>query len=48
MASARRLEIRWFLWACLWTLPLPWIASEFGWFVAEYGRQPWIIEGILP
>jgi cytochrome d ubiquinol oxidase subunit I len=33
---------------CLWSLPLPWIAAEFGWFVAEYGRQPWVIEGILP
>jgi cytochrome d ubiquinol oxidase subunit I len=27
---------------------LPWIAIECGWFVAEYGRQPWIIEGVLP
>lgn len=33
---------------CLISLPLPWIAAEFGWFVAEYGRQPWVIEGILP
>ena len=29
-------------------LPLPWIASEAGWFVAEYGRQPWTIYEILP
>ncbi len=48
LAAIRRLENRWFLRACLWSLPLPWIASELGWFVAEYGRQPWIIEGILP
>lgn len=48
LASVRRLEDRRFLWACLLTLPLPWIAGELGWFVAEYGRQPWIIEGILP
>lgn len=33
---------------CLFSLPLPWIAAEFGWCVAEYGRQPWVIEGILP
>lgn len=33
---------------CFYSLPLPWIAAEFGWFVAEYGRQPWVIEGILP
>ena len=24
------------------------IAVETGWFVAEFGRQPWIIEGVLP
>ena len=29
-------------------MPLPWIAVELGWFVAEFGRQPWIIDGILP
>jgi cytochrome d ubiquinol oxidase subunit I len=31
---------RTFLWAALLTLPLPWIAAELGWIVAEYGRQP--------
>ena len=30
------------------SLPLPWIAAELGWIVAEYGRQPWVIEGVLP
>ncbi len=30
------------------SIPLPWIAAELGWVVAEFGRQPWIIEGILP
>ncbi|ANQ84400.1 cytochrome bd type terminal oxidase subunit I [Azoarcus olearius] len=34
-------------WA-LWFLPAPWIACEMGWFVAEYGRQPWTIYGVLP
>jgi cytochrome d ubiquinol oxidase subunit I len=29
-------------------MPLPWLAAELGWVVAEYGRQPWSIEGILP
>lgn len=29
-------------------LPAPWIAIEVGWFVAEYGRQPWTIYGMLP
>jgi cytochrome d ubiquinol oxidase subunit I len=32
----------------LYSLPLPWLAAELGWIVAEYGRQPWAIEGILP
>jgi cytochrome d ubiquinol oxidase subunit I len=39
---------RWFLWVCVVSLPLPWIAIEAGWFVAEYGRQPWAIGEILP
>ena len=29
-------------------LPAPWLACELGWFVAEYGRQPWTIYGVLP
>ena len=39
---------RWLLKAALWSLPLPWVASEAGWFVAEYGRQPWSIAEVLP
>ena len=39
---------RWLLKLALFSLPLPWIASEAGWFVAEYGRQPWAIAEILP
>ena len=38
----------WLLRLFLWSLPLPWIAAELGWFVAEYGRQPWAIDGVLP
>ncbi|MBS1161131.1 MAG: cytochrome d terminal oxidase subunit 1 [Proteobacteria bacterium] len=34
-------------WA-LWMLPIPWLSCELGWFVAEYGRQPWTIYGVLP
>ncbi|MDP1634780.1 MAG: cytochrome ubiquinol oxidase subunit I, partial [Gallionellaceae bacterium] len=41
-------EKRWLLRWALWSIPLPWIACELGWFVAEYGRQPWTIFGILP
>jgi cytochrome d ubiquinol oxidase subunit I len=32
----------------LWSLPAPWVASMCGWFVAEYGRQPWTVYGMLP
>ena len=32
----------------VFAIPLPWIAAEMGWVVAEFGRQPWIIEGVLP
>jgi cytochrome d ubiquinol oxidase subunit I len=39
---------RWLLRWSLYFIPLPWIAAELGWFVAEYGRQPWTIYGVLP
>ncbi|WP_376870266.1 cytochrome ubiquinol oxidase subunit I [Albirhodobacter sp. R86504] len=29
-------------------IPAPWIAAELGWFVAEFGRQPWTVDGVLP
>lgn len=48
MNIKRRFNKKWLLLACLYTLPLPWIAAELGWIVAEYGRQPWVIHGILP
>jgi cytochrome d ubiquinol oxidase subunit I len=39
---------RWLLKLALWSIPLPWIAAEMGWIVAEYGRQPWTIAEVLP
>ena len=49
LASKRRLTAyRGFLWVALLSLPLPWVAAELGWIVAEVGRQPWVIEGVLP
>ncbi|WP_369684750.1 cytochrome ubiquinol oxidase subunit I [Devosia ginsengisoli] len=36
------------LWFSVFLLPLPWIAIESGWFIAEFGRQPWVVEGVLP
>ncbi|HMK70019.1 MAG TPA: cytochrome ubiquinol oxidase subunit I [Xanthobacteraceae bacterium] len=47
-ASHRNFSRRWLLRLMLWSLPLPWIAAELGWVVAEYGRQPWAIDGVLP
>ncbi|QIL79152.1 cytochrome bd-I ubiquinol oxidase subunit CydA [Diaphorobacter sp. HDW4A] len=38
----------WLLKIAVLSIPLPWIAAECGWVVAELGRQPWIIEGVLP
>ncbi|KXF78470.1 cytochrome d terminal oxidase subunit 1 [Paramesorhizobium deserti] len=38
----------WLLRVAVFSIPLPWIAAELGWVVAEFGRQPWIIEGVLP
>ncbi|QDL38134.1 cytochrome ubiquinol oxidase subunit I [Rhodoferax sediminis] len=48
--SARRAldRHRWLLKVALFAIPLPWIAAEAGWLVAEFGRQPWVVEGILP
>lgn len=38
----------WLLKVAVFSIPLPWIAAEAGWIVAEVGRQPWSIEGVLP
>ncbi|HTT99690.1 MAG TPA: cytochrome ubiquinol oxidase subunit I [Rhizomicrobium sp.] len=49
LSARRQLDThRLYLWAALLSLPLPWLSSELGWIVAEYGRQPWAIEGVLP
>mgnify|MGYP003143006389 CR=1 FL=1 len=48
-ASRGTLEThRWFLWGAVAAMPLPWLAAEAGWIIAEFGRQPWAIEGVLP
>ncbi len=39
---------RWLLGLLIISLPAPWIAAELGWFVSEYGRQPWTIGEVLP
>lgn len=49
-ASSKRVihEKKGFLRFLVWMIPTPWIATSFGWIVAEYGRQPWTVNGILP
>ncbi len=37
-----------FLTVCVLALPLPWISTELGWVLAEFGRQPWAVDGVLP
>jgi cytochrome bd ubiquinol oxidase subunit I len=49
LATRHRFERHpWFLKLAFFSLPLPWIAIELGWIVAEYGRQPWAVDGVLP
>lgn len=48
LSSKRMIEKKWFLRIALFSLPLPWLSSELGWWVAEHGRQPWVVEGMLP
>lgn len=39
---------RWFLRAAIWMIPVPFLAAEAGWVVAEVGRQPWTVYEVLP
>ena len=38
---------KWFLWIVLFSIPLPYLASELGWILTEMGRQPWIIQDLM-
>nr|WP_255411078.1 cytochrome ubiquinol oxidase subunit I [Legionella sp. km772] len=49
LSAKNKLHItRWYHRIAFYSLPLPWIAAELGWVVAEYGRQPWVVQGVLP
>ena len=39
---------KWLLWAAIVCIPLVYITGQCGWIVAEVGRQPWTIQGLLP
>lgn len=41
------LETPWLLKIMLFAIPLPYLASEAGWFLAEIGRQPWVVYGVM-
>lgn len=44
----RLAQMRWLHWIALLSIPLVYLAGQAGWIVAEVGRQPWVIEGLLP
>ena len=41
-------NMKWLQWVSLFSIPLVYLAGQAGWIVAEAGRQPWTIEGLLP
>jgi cytochrome d ubiquinol oxidase subunit I len=46
--SGTLLKNKWFLWVALCSILLPYVAGELGWVLAEMGRQPWIIQDLMP
>ncbi len=48
MVTFKKHNNRLFLLACIVAIPFPWIAIEAGWVLAEIGRQPWAVDGVLP
>ncbi|MBD5321912.1 MAG: cytochrome ubiquinol oxidase subunit I [Duncaniella sp.] len=39
---------RWWQWVAMLSVAVVWICSEAGWVTAEVGRQPWIIQDLMP
>ena len=46
--KGKLLQMTWLHWVALSSIPLVYLAGQAGWIVAEVGRQPWVIEGLLP
>ena len=47
--SGNKLENkRWFFRLAIISVPLAYLASQFGWIVTEVGRQPWVIQDLMP
>ena len=40
-------ETNWLLWILMMLFPFPFIANTVGWMVAELGRQPWLVYGLM-
>jgi len=48
-AYKNRLEgKRWFYRLAIFCIPLVYIATQCGWIVTEVGRQPWVIQDLMP
>jgi len=41
-------NMKWLLLTAIWTMPLAYLATESGWIIAEMGRQPWVIQDLMP
>ncbi|NCC73854.1 MAG: cytochrome ubiquinol oxidase subunit I [Sphingobacteriia bacterium] len=41
-------RMKWLLYIGIWTIPLAYLASQLGWVLAEMGRQPWVIQDLMP
>ena len=41
-------KMKWMHWVAILTIPLGYLASQAGWAVAEVGRQPWVIQDMMP
>ena len=41
-------NMKWLHWVAIFTIPLGYLASQAGWAVAEVGRQPWVIQDMMP
>jgi len=39
---------KWLLWLAVFAIPLPYLAGQLGWLLAEMGRQPWVIQDLMP
>lgn len=47
-SKGKLVDMKWLQWVALCSIPLVYMAGQAGWIVAEVGRQPWVIQGLLP